>query len=66
MPNAETIRDGRAAASCGAAVCGPARASQRHRRIDVYRRGCFVFEAKQGVNAPAPGAAQRPRAGASW
>lgn len=23
---------------------------KQHRRIDVYRRGCFVFEAKQGVN----------------
>lgn len=24
-----------------------------HRRIDVYKRGCFVFEAKQGVNRDA-------------
>ena len=38
---------------------------KRHRRIDVYRRGCFVFEAKQGVNPAAPGAEQRVRAGHS-
>lgn len=34
-------------------------------RIDVYKRGSFVFEAKQGVNPPVPGAAQRIRAGHS-
>lgn len=26
-----------------------------HRRIDVYRRGCFVFEAKQGIDPKEPG-----------
>jgi len=36
-----------------------------HRRIDVYRRGCFVFEAKQGVNSTAAGVATRVRAGHS-
>lgn len=36
-----------------------------HRRIDVYKRGCFVFEAKQGVNPAVQGAAQRARAGHS-
>jgi hypothetical protein len=34
-----------------------------HRRIDVYRRGSFVFEAKQGVNPPVPGASPRARPG---
>lgn len=28
---------------------------KRHRRIDVYRRGCFVFEAKQGIDPKEPG-----------
>lgn len=27
---------------------------KRHRRIDVYRRGCFVFEAKQGIDPKDP------------
>ena len=27
---------------------------KRHRRIDVYRHGCFVFEAKQGIDPKAP------------
>lgn len=26
------------------------KAGKNHRRIDVYRRGCFIFEAKQGVD----------------
>jgi hypothetical protein len=34
-----------------------------HRRVDLYRRGCFVFEAKQGVNAQAPAAETKPKAG---
>ena len=34
-----------------------------HRRVDLYRRGCFVFEAKQGVNAQAPAAEAKPKAG---
>lgn len=28
---------------------------KKHRRIDVYRRGCFVFEAKQGIDPKEPG-----------
>lgn len=27
---------------------------KKHRRIDVYRRGCFVFEAKQGIDPKDP------------
>lgn len=36
-----------------------------HRRIDVYCRGYFVFEAKQGVNPPVAGQAQKVRTGHS-
>ncbi len=34
-----------------------------HRRVDLYRRGSFVFEAKQGVNVQAPAAEAKPKAG---
>lgn len=30
----------------------------RNRRIDLYRRGCFVLEAKQGINQPQHDASQ--------